>query len=82
MPLEITCLSTFSFGLVFTAYKIFPGKFFLKNSEEIALLRESALIVSKTLGMLASEIKPGVTSLYLTVWLKFLYVIMGLNLDF
>lgn len=37
----------------------------LKNSEEIALLRESALIVSKTLGMLASEIKPGVTSLYL-----------------
>lgn len=28
-------------------------------------MRESALIVSKTLGMLASEIKPGVTSLYL-----------------
>jgi methionyl aminopeptidase len=28
-------------------------------------MRESALIVSKTLGMLASEIKPGVTGLYL-----------------
>ena len=37
----------------------------LKNPEEIALMRESALIVSKTLGMLAAEIKPGVTSLYL-----------------
>lgn len=38
---------------------------YLKTSEEIALMRESALIVSKTLGMLAGEIKPGVTSLYL-----------------
>lgn len=28
-------------------------------------MRESALIVSKTLGMLASEVKPGVTTLYL-----------------
>lgn len=37
----------------------------LKNSEEIELMRESALIVSKTLGMLASEIKPGVSTLYL-----------------
>lgn len=37
----------------------------IKTPEEIALMRESALIVSKTLGMLASEIKPGVTSLYL-----------------
>jgi len=37
----------------------------IKTSEEIELMRESALIVSKTLGMLASEIKPGVTSLYL-----------------
>lgn len=36
-----------------------------KSSEEIELMRESALIVSKTLGMLASEIKPGVTGLYL-----------------
>ncbi|MGB2397995.1 MAG: type I methionyl aminopeptidase, partial [Flavobacteriaceae bacterium] len=31
----------------------------LKNAEEIELMRESALIVSKTLGMLAGEIKPG-----------------------
>ncbi|NAS14110.1 type I methionyl aminopeptidase [Poritiphilus flavus] len=37
----------------------------LKTAEEIELIRESALIVSKTLGMLASEIKPGVTALYL-----------------
>ena len=37
----------------------------IKTAEEIELLRESALIVSKTLGMLAKEIKPGVTSLYL-----------------
>jgi methionyl aminopeptidase len=37
----------------------------LKSSEEIELMRESALIVSKTLGMLASEIKPGVTTLKL-----------------
>ena len=36
-----------------------------KSSEEIELLRESALIVSKTLGMLAPEIKPGVTTLHL-----------------
>ena len=37
----------------------------IKNREEIELMRGSALIVSKTLGMLASEIKPGVTTLYL-----------------
>ncbi|HEY9185746.1 MAG TPA: type I methionyl aminopeptidase [Salegentibacter sp.] len=36
-----------------------------KTREEIELLRESALIVSKTLGMLAAEIKPGVTTLHL-----------------
>jgi methionyl aminopeptidase len=36
-----------------------------KTREEIELIRESALIVSKTLGMLASEVKPGVTTLYL-----------------
>jgi len=36
-----------------------------KNREEIELMRESALIVSKTLGMIASEIKEGVTTLYL-----------------
>lgn len=37
----------------------------LKSREEIALMRASALVVSKTLGMLAGEIKPGVTTLYL-----------------
>ncbi|XOD67546.1 MAG: type I methionyl aminopeptidase [Flavobacteriales bacterium Tduv] len=36
-----------------------------KNLEEIGLIRESALLVSKTLGMLAKEIKPGVDTLYL-----------------
>lgn len=37
----------------------------LKTPEEIELMRESALVVSRTLGMLASEIKPGVDALYL-----------------
>jgi methionyl aminopeptidase len=37
----------------------------IKNREEIELMRESALIVSKTLGMLAKEVKPGVSTLYL-----------------
>ena len=36
-----------------------------KTREEIELMRESALVVSRTLGMLASEIKPGVTTLQL-----------------
>jgi methionyl aminopeptidase len=36
-----------------------------KTREEIELIRESALIVSKTLGMLAKEVKPGVTTLHL-----------------
>jgi len=36
-----------------------------KTREEIELMRESALVVSKTLGMLANEVKPGVTTLYL-----------------
>ena len=36
-----------------------------KTREEIEIMRESALVVSRTLGMLASEIKPGVTTLYL-----------------
>lgn len=36
-----------------------------KTKEEIELMRESALVVSKTLGMLAKEVKPGVTTLYL-----------------
>lgn len=33
-----------------------------KTSEEIELMRESALIVSRTLGILAKEVKPGVTT--------------------
>lgn len=33
-----------------------------KSTEEIALMREAALVVSKTLGMLAKEVKPGVTT--------------------
>lgn len=37
----------------------------IKTKEEIELMRESALIVSKTLGVLASEVKPGVTTLQL-----------------
>lgn len=41
------------------------SKIIVKTREQIELMRESALIVSKTLGMLASEIKPGVSTLYL-----------------
>ena len=37
----------------------------LKSREEIELIRESSLLVSKTLGMLATEIKPGGTTLEL-----------------
>ena len=37
----------------------------LKTREEIELMRDSALVVSKTLGLIAQEIKPGVTTLYL-----------------
>src|SRR3954466_7157015 len=33
---------------------------YLKNREEIELMRESALMVSRTLGLIAREIKPGV----------------------
>ncbi len=38
---------------------------YLKTDEEIELLRESNLLVAKTLGVLASRIKPGVTTLEL-----------------
>lgn len=44
---------------------IFLNMIVIKTREEIELMRESALIVSKTLGMLAKEVKPGVTTLYL-----------------
>lgn len=37
----------------------------LKTNEEISLMRESARLVSKTLGMLAKEIIPGITPLKL-----------------
>ncbi|WP_353779825.1 type I methionyl aminopeptidase [Winogradskyella sp. 3972H.M.0a.05] len=36
-----------------------------KTLEEIELMRESALVVSRTLGILAKEVKPGVTTLQL-----------------
>ena len=37
----------------------------LKQIEEITKIRDSARLVSKTLGLMAREIKPGVNSLYL-----------------
>lgn len=40
-------------------------KVILKSLEEITLLYKSAQLVSKTLGMLAKEIQPGVNTLYL-----------------
>ena len=36
-----------------------------KSREEIELMRQSALLVSKTLGMIATEIKEGVTTKHL-----------------
>ena len=45
--------------------QIFYAMIIIKTKEEIELMRESALIVSKTLGMLAKEVKPGVTTLQL-----------------
>ena len=41
------------------------GEIYLKTTNEIELMRESAQLVSKTLGILAPEIKPGVTPLEL-----------------
>jgi len=37
----------------------------IKTKAQIELVRKSALLVSKTLGLLAKEVKPGVTTLYL-----------------
>ena len=37
----------------------------VKTREEIEIMRESALVVSRTLGILASEVKPGVSTLFL-----------------
>lgn len=41
------------------------GAVILKSAEEIELMRESAQLVSKTLGMLAKEVKPGAMPLEL-----------------
>lgn len=38
---------------------------YLKTDEEVGLLRESHLLVSKTLAVVAGHIKPGITTLYL-----------------
>jgi methionyl aminopeptidase len=38
---------------------------YLKTDEEVGLLRESNLLVSRTLAVIASEIRPGITTLYL-----------------
>ena len=38
---------------------------YLKTDEEVGLLRESNMLVSRTLGELAALIKPGITTLYL-----------------
>ncbi|WP_185864867.1 type I methionyl aminopeptidase [Blattabacterium cuenoti] len=37
----------------------------IKTIEEIILIKKSAILASKTLGMLAKEIKPGINTLYL-----------------
>ncbi|HBK83277.1 MAG TPA: type I methionyl aminopeptidase, partial [Flavobacterium sp.] len=37
----------------------------IKTPEEIEIMRESAILVSRTLGLIAKEIKPGITSLHL-----------------
>ncbi len=44
---------------------IFLNMIIVKTREEIEIMRESALVVSKTLGMIAAEVKPGVTTLQL-----------------
>jgi methionyl aminopeptidase len=38
---------------------------FLKTREEIEIMRESALMVSRTLGLIAAHVRPGVTPLHL-----------------
>ena len=38
---------------------------YIKTREEIELMRESALMVSRTLGLIAQHIKPGVEPIYL-----------------
>jgi methionyl aminopeptidase len=38
---------------------------YLKTDEEVGLLKESNMLVSRTLAVIASEIRPGITTLYL-----------------
>lgn len=44
---------------------IFSNMIVVKTKEQIELMRESALVVSKTLGIIASEVKPGISTLQL-----------------
>ena len=44
-----------------------------KSREEIELMREAALVVSRTLGMLATEVKVGVTTNELNTMAESLY---------
>ena len=37
----------------------------IRTTEEIELLHQAAQVVSRTLGLMAKEVKPGVTTLYL-----------------
>lgn len=53
------------FNFKYLCHYFFNIMIIVKNKEEIELMRESALIVSKTLGILAKEVKPGVTTLQL-----------------
>ena len=83
----VNLLDDFSKILKKQSYKILTQIFkmasiVLKSKEEIELLRESALVVSKTLGMLASEIVPGITSLELDRLAETYIRDHGLNQDF
>ena len=56
------------------------SKIIIKNSYEIELIKKSAQIVSKTLGMLANEIKPGINSIRLDKHIKL--IVSKLKIDF
>ena len=47
-------------GSLFNSQKII-----YKTAAEIEIMREAAQIVSRTLGLIAAEIKPGITTIYL-----------------
>jgi methionine aminopeptidase len=58
--------SAFFIYLKFIKLGLFNKKqIFYKTPAEIEIMREAAQIVSRTLGILAAEIKPGVTPLFL-----------------